>query len=133
MIGLFSHALGSASTGFSYARCSFVTLDPWGASPFLFFPTLSPVFSIFSSSVSCPRVSSYSFPPLPIPSPPLPSLSTLLASLHSLLLHLRQVAQCSVSCPFLTDIACHYVSLCRSLIFLPPPSFLFPSATGEST
>jgi hypothetical protein len=25
------------------------------------------------------------------------------------------------------------VSLCRSLIFLPPPSFLFPSATGEST
>jgi len=38
-----------------------------------------------------------------------------------------------VPCPFLTDIACHYVSLCRSLIFLPPPSFLFPSATGEST
>jgi hypothetical protein len=38
-----------------------------------------------------------------------------------------------VPCPFLTDIACHYVSLCRSLIFLPPPSVLFPSATGEST
>ena len=36
-------------------------------------------------------------------------------------------------CPFLADIACHYVSLCRSLIFRPPPSFLFPSATGEST
>ena len=70
---------------------------------------------------------------LPIPSPPLPSLPTLLASLHSLLLHLRQVAECSVPCPFLTDIACHYVSFCRSLIFLPPPSFLFPSATGEST
>jgi len=35
--------------------------------------------------------------------------------------------------PFLADIACHYVSLCRSLIFLPPPSLLFPSATGEST
>ena len=49
---------------------------------------------------------------LPIPPPPpLPSLPTLLASLHSLLLHLRQVAQCSVPCPFLTDIACHYVSL----------------------
>ena len=29
--------------------------------------------------------------------------------------------------------ACHYVSLCRFLIFLSPPSFLFPSATGEST
>ena len=71
---------------------------------------------------------------LPIPCPlPLPSLPTLLASLHSLLLHLRQVAQCSVPCPFLTDIACHCVSLCRSLIFLPPPSFLVPSATGEST
>jgi len=70
---------------------------------------------------------------LPIPPPPLPSLSALLASLHSLLLQLCQVAQCSVPCPFLTDIACHYVSLCRSLIFLPPPSFLFPSATGEST
>ena len=70
---------------------------------------------------------------LPIPSPPpLPSLPTLLASLHSLLFHLRQVAQYSVPCPFLTDIACHYVSLCMSLIFLPPPSFLFPSATGES-
>ena len=32
--------------------------------------------------------------------PPIPSLPTLLASLHSLLLHLRQVAQCSVLCPF---------------------------------
>ena len=66
-LGLFSHALGSASTGFVYTRFSFVTLDPWGASPFLFFPALSPVFSIFSSSISCPRVSSYSFPPPPIP------------------------------------------------------------------
>ena len=34
---------------------------------------------------------------------------------------------CSVPCPFSFDISCHYVSLCRSLIFLPPPSFLFPS------
>jgi len=39
----------------------------------------------------------------------------------------------NVLCPFLADIACHYVSLRRSLIFLPPPSCLFPSATGEST
>jgi len=125
-LGLFSHTLGSASTGFFYTRCSFATLNPWGASPFLFFPALSPVFSIFFSSISCPRVSSYSFP-----SPPIPVL--LLASLHSLLLHLRQVAPCSVPCLFLPDIVCHYVSLCRSLIFLPPPSCLFPSATGEST
>jgi len=90
------------------------------------------------SSLSSPQFSPSSPHPspvlasLPIPPPPLPSLPTLLASLHSLLLHLRQVAQCSVACPFLADIACHYVSLCRSLIFLPPPSFLFPSATGES-
>ena len=45
-------------------RCSFVTLDPWGESPFLFFPALSPVFSIFSSSISCPRVSLF-LPPHP--------------------------------------------------------------------
>jgi len=63
----------------------------------------------------------------------LPSLPALLASLHSLFLHNRQVAQCSVPCPFLTDIACHYVSLCRSLISPPSPSLHFPSATGEST
>ena len=37
------------------------------ASPFLFFPTLSPILSIFSSSISCPRVSSYSSPPTTIP------------------------------------------------------------------
>jgi len=92
------------------------------------------------SSLSSPQFSPSSLHPspvlasLPIPSPPpLPSVPTLLASLHSLLLHLRHVAQCSVFCPFLTDIACRYVSLCMSLIFLPPPSFLVPSATGEST
>ena len=66
-LGLFSHALGSASTGFFYAHCSCVTLDPWGASPFLFFPALSSVFSIFSSSIFCPRISSYSSPPLSHP------------------------------------------------------------------
>ena len=38
----------------------------------------------------------------------------------------------SVPCPFLADIACHYVSLCRSLIS-PSPSLHFPVATGEST
>ena len=123
---LFSHALGSASTGFFYTRFSLVTLDPWGASSFLFSPPLFPVFSILSAM--SPVLAS-----LPIPPPPLPSLPALLASLHSLLLHLRQVAQCSAPCPFLTDIACHYVPLCRSLIFLPPPSVLFPSATWEST
>ena len=115
-------------TGCFYARCSFVTLDPWGASPFLFFPALSPVFSTFSSSISCPCVFSYSSPP-----PPIPAYASCVTSLF--LLHLRQVAQFSVPRPFLADIACHYVSLCRSLIFIPPPSFLFPSATvtGAST
>ena len=98
-----------------------------GAHPLSFSSLPSPQFSPSSPHPS-PVLAS-----LRIPSPPLPSLPTLLASLHSLLLHLRQVAQCSVPCPFLADIACHYVSLCRSLIFLPPPSFLFPSATGEST
>ena len=44
------------------ARSSPSTL---GRIPFLFFPALSPVFSIFSSSISCPCVSSYSFPPPP--------------------------------------------------------------------
>ena len=69
---------------------------------------------------------------LPFPPTLLPSLPALLASLHSLLLHNRQVAQCYVPCPFLADIACHYVSLCRSLIS-PSPSLHFPAATGEST
>ena len=93
--------------------------------------SLSPLpFSQFSPSSPHPSPVLVS---LPIPHPPLPFLPALLASLHSLFLHLRQVAQCSVPCPFSTDIACHHVSLCRSLIFLPPPSFSFPSATGEST
>ena len=39
----------------------------------------------------------------------------------------------SVPCPFLADIAYHYVSLCRSLISLPPPSFLILSLPGESS
>jgi len=37
--------------------------DPWGASLFLFSPPLSPAFSIFSSSVSCPRVIFLFLPP----------------------------------------------------------------------
>ena len=86
-----------------------------GAHPLSFSSLTSPQFSKSSPHPS-PVLAS-----LPIPSPPLPSLLTLLASLQSLLFHLRQVAQCFVSCPFLTDIACHYVSLCMSLIFL-----LFP-------
>jgi len=98
-----------------------------GAHPLFFSPLPSP-----QSSLSSPHPSPV-LASLPIPSESFPSLPALLASLHSLLLHLRQVAQCSVTCPFLADIACHYVSLCRSLIFLPPPSLLFPSATVEST
>jgi len=55
-------------------------------------------------------------------------------STHSLPCSRRTTGpHCSVPCPFLADIACHYVSLCRSLISLVPPSLLFPSATGEST
>ena len=53
--------------------------------------------------------------------------------LYVYILQVYRVAQCSAPCAFLADISCHYVPLCRSLIFLPPPSFLFPSATGEST
>ena len=123
-LGILSHALGSASTT-PVVRSSPSTL---GAYPLSFSSLPSPQFSPSSPHPS-PVLASLPIPP----PPPLPSLFTLLASLHSLLLHLRQVAQYSVPCPFLTDIACHYVSLCRSLIFLPPPSFLFPSATGEST
>ena len=37
----------------------------------------------------------------------------------------------SVLCHIL--FACHFVSLCRSLIFLPPSSRLFSSTTGECT
>ena len=69
---------------------------------------------------------------LPFPPPLLPPLPALLASLHSLLLHNRQVAQFSMPCAFLADIACHYVSMCRHLISLSPPLH-FPAATGEST
>ena len=98
-----------------------------GADPLSFSPLPSPQLS--KSSPHQPPV----LASLPFPSPLLSSLPALLVSLHSLLLHLRQVAQCSVLCPFLADIACHYVSLCRSLISLPPPSLLFPSVTGEST
>jgi len=115
------------------ARSSPSTL---GAHPLSFSSLPSPQFPPSSPHPS-PVLAS-----LPIPPPPLPSLPTLLASLsHSLLLHLRQVAQISVPCPFLADIDCHYVFLCRSLIFLPPPSFVFSpppsflssSATGESS
>jgi len=98
---------------------------PLGRIPFPFLPPsphLSP-----SPPHQSPVLASLPFPP-----PLLPSLPALLASLHSLLLHNRQVAQCSVSCPFLADIACHYVSLCRSLIS-SSPSLHFPAAAGEST
>jgi len=71
---------------------------------------------------------------LPFPSPLLLRLSLpALLAFYSLLIHLCQVAQCAVPCPFLTNITCHYVFLCRSFIPLPPPSLLFPSATMEST
>jgi len=108
------------------SRSSHLTL---GAYPLSFSPLPSIQFSPSSPHPS-PVLASL---PIPPPGSPLPSLPALLASLHFLLLYLRQVAQCSVPCPFLADITCHYVSLYRSFIFLLPPSFLFPSATGEST
>jgi len=103
------------------------SLSTLGAHPFPFSPLPSPNFS--PSSPHQPPVPAS----LPFPPPLLPSLPALLASLHSLLLHNRQVAQFSVPCPFLADIACHYVFLCRSLISPPSPSLLFPSANEEST
>jgi len=106
----------ASSTPVSRSSHSILGTHPLSFSP-LSSPQLSP-----SSPHPSPVLAS-----LPTPSPLLPSLPALLASLHSLLLHLRQVAQCSVPCPFLADIACLYVSLCKSLIFLPPPSLLFPS------
>ena len=112
----------ASSTPFS--RSSPSTL---GSHPLPFSSLHSPQFSPSSPHPS-PVLASLS-----IPSPSPPSMPVFLASLHSLLHHLHEVTQCSVPCPFLADISCHYVSLCRSLIFLPPPSFLFPSATGEST
>jgi len=70
-----------------------------GAHPLPFSPLPSPRLSP-SPPHQPPVLASLPFPP-----PLLPSLPALLASLHSLLLHNRQVAQCSVPCPFLADIA----------------------------
>ena len=133
--GLFHHALGSALTTMRLGPPQQASSTPvsrsspstLGAHPLSFSPLPSP--QVSPSSPHQPPV----FASLPVPAPLLPSLPALLASSHSLLLHLRQVAQCSVPCPFLGDIACHYVSLCRALVSLSPPSLLFPSATGEST
>jgi len=97
-----------------------------GAHPLPFSPLPSPHLS--SSTPHQPPV----LVSVPFPPPLLPSLTALLASLHSLLLHNHQVAQFSMPCAFLTDIACHYVSMCRFLISLSPPLH-FPVATGEST
>ena len=67
---------------------------PLGRIPFPFLPCPLPSFLHPSPVLAS----------LPIAPPTLPSLPSLLASLHSL----RQVAQCSVQCPFLADI----LSLC---------------------
>jgi len=53
--------------GFIYTCFLLVTLDLWGASSFFFSSALFPAFSILSSSVSCPRFYSHSFPPPHIP------------------------------------------------------------------
>ena len=97
-----------------------------GRIPFPFLPSPLSRFLYLLPSVSCPRVSSRSFPP-----PPIPACASCFTSLSSSSPLSRRTV--FVPCPFLAHIACHYVSLCRSLISLPPPSLLFPSATGEST
>jgi len=51
---------------------------PLGRIPFPFLPYHLPSFSIFSSSISCPRVSSYSFPP-----PTIPAYASCVTSLSS--------------------------------------------------
>ena len=102
--------------------CNFVL---HGASPFLFSPALCTQFYPSSPHPS-PVLAS-----LPVPSPP--SHACLRFLRHFTLFFFTFVKSHNVPCPFLTDIACHYVSLCRFLIFLPPPSFLFSSATGQST
>jgi len=85
---------------------------PLGRTPFPFLPSPLHIFlHLLLISLLSSRL--FLFPP-----PLLPSLPALLASLHSLLPHNRQSRTVSVPCPFLADIACHYVSLCRSLISL---------------
>jgi len=71
-----------------------------GSHPLSFFPIPSPQHPTSSYIFSLSVLASVSFP-----SSLLLSLHVLLASCHSVLLHLRQVAQCAMSCPFLTDIA----------------------------
>ena len=109
-----SQALGgSVSYGFFYTSISCDAVDTWRASPFLFSPSLSPAAYTFSSAASRPRVSSTSFSP-----PSLPALSSRVTSLSSS----SPSSSRPVPCPFLADINCHNVSLCRSLIPLPHPS-----------
>jgi len=55
-------------------------------------------------------IQSAGFASLPFHSHLLLSLSALLASFHSLRLLVCQIAQFSVPCLFLIDIACHYIS-----------------------
>ena len=93
-LGSFPTGLPQQASSTPVSRSSHSIL---GVHPLSFSPLPSPQFSPSSPHLS-PVLAS-----VPIPSPPLPSLPLPLASLHSLLLHLRQVAQCFVPCPFSTD------------------------------
>jgi len=108
-----------------FPRSSFITLDPWG----------DPL-----SFSACPLHSFFHLLLISLPSSRL--FLILLPSCHPCPRFLRHFtlffftfvkSQSFVPCPLLADIACHFVSLSRSLISLPSPSLLFPSATGEST
>ena len=130
----FPQALGPASKDFFYARLSFGTRNTWAHPlvqlpwhlrriPFPFLRSPFPASSIFSSSASRPRFSSFFFSP-----PPIPARAPCVTSL---LFFTFIKSHSTVPCPFLADIACHYVTSCRSLISVPPPSLLVPSATGS--
>jgi len=83
---------------------SFVTLDPWGASPFLFSSPLSPAFSIVSSLVLCSRVSSNcSFPG--------PSSHPCLRFLHHFTLFFFTFVKSHSFCA-MSFLRFHYLSLC---------------------
>jgi len=103
-LGIFSHALGSASTGFFYTRFSFVTLDPWGASPFLFFHPLAPVsmsLHLLLIHLLSSRLSLF------LPPPPIPAYASCVTSFSSSSPSSSRTMFCAVS-----FLSWHHLSLC---------------------
>jgi len=102
--------LGRASEGFFCARLLFGACDTWGASPFLF---SSRLVHLLLTYIQSSLLFFFLFPS----SRPLSALASRVPSLSS-----SSPSTCcpvTVPCPFLADIACHYVSLCRSISPLP--------------